>query len=357
MGRRNISNDLAQRILGRITAGAYTPGQFLPPERELAEFYEVNRLTLRKALTVLQERGLLERRRGRGTSIALNVAKAGNGASSGTISWLGQHESHTYTDLFFALNRAASLRGLPLNVLSESELDAWQSVSVNGRPNHLICTNARLATASALARDAGGILLCIDIVPQMTCQADVTIWGDRCGAMALAVRALVHQGHRRIAYVGRASDGEVGQPGNPGARLYGAYREELRMHGLSWSRLIDGSAGDGTEPSMDAAIAAQFAEPGSRPTGCVCDMDWRTLSVMRAAATVPLTIPRELSVIGLGNTPWAEAIRPALTSVSFPVEAMAQLAIDCIANGRSAMPRTFTVIGQVVERGTVAPPA
>lgn len=107
---------------------------------------------------------------------------------------------------------------------------------------------------------------------------------------------------------------------------------------------------------MDAAIAAQLSDTGSRPTACVCDMDWRALSVMRAAAAVQLTVPHHLSLIGLGDTPWAEAVRPALTSVSFPVEAMARLAIDSIAHGRSTSPRVFTVTGQVVERGTVAAP-
>jgi GntR family transcriptional regulator of arabinose operon len=357
MGRRNISNELAQRILGRITAGEYKPGQFLPPERELAESYDVNRLTLRKALAVLQERGLLERRRGRGTSVAIG-ANAGAGANSGPgIAWLGQHDTHIFTDLFFSLNRAASARSMALSVLAEPGLTGWSPVGANGSPNHIICTVGKLAQAAALPRDPGGVLVCIDILPQLTSTADVTIWGDRNGAMALAVRSLARQGHRRIAYVGRASDGEEGQPGNPGARLYGAYREELRQHGLSWHRLIDGSRGDGSEASMDAAIADQLAEPGSRPTACVCDMDWRALSVMRAASAVELAVPRDLSVIGLGDTPWAEAVRPALTSVSFPVEAMAQLAVDCIANGRSATPRIFTVTGQVVERGTAAAPA
>ena len=356
MGRRNISNDLAQRILGRITAGEYKPGQFLPPERELAESYDVNRLTLRKALAVLQTRGLLERRRGRGTSVAMG-ATAGGAAPTTNVAWLGQHDTHIFTDLFFALNRAASARSMALSVLAEPALASWSPVGANGSPNHLICTIGKLEQATALPRDPGGMLVCIDILPQLTSTADVTIWGDRNGAIAQAVRSLAKQGHRRIAYVGRTSDGEEGLPANPGARLYGAYREELRLHGLSWHRLIDGASEGGVEAAMDASIAAQLAEPGSRPTACVCDMDWRALSVMRAASAVNLAVPRDLSVIGLGDTPWAEAVRPALTSVSFPVEAMAQLAVDSIANGRCATPRTYTVTGQVVQRGSVAPPA
>ena len=354
MGRRNISNDLAQRVLARITGGEYKPGQFLPPERELAESYGVNRLTLRKALAVLQARGMLERRRGRGTSV---IAGASGAPTNASIAWLGPHETHTYTDLFFSLNRAASARSMAVSVLAEPGLAAWQPTGANGTPNHIVCTVGTLATAASLPRDPAGLLICIDILQQHACSADVCIWGDRNGAMAMAVRMLAAQGHRRIAYVGRSSDGEDGQPANPGARLYGAYREEVRLHGLSWHRTIDGSGPDGSEPAMDAAIAAQLADPGSRPTACVCDMDWRALAVMRAAAAVQLKVPGDLSIVGLGNTPWAEAVRPALTSVSFPVEAMAQLAVDCIALDRTTTPRVYTVTGQVIARGTVASPA
>lgn len=356
MGRRNISNELAQRILARITAGEWKPGQFLPPERELADSLDVNRLTLRKALAVLQGRGLLERRRGRGTSVASVGVPAGTNPGA-SIVWLGQHEAHVYTDLFFSLNRAASARGLAVGVLPDNGLAAWQPVGAGGAPNHIVCTAGRLAAATALPRDPAGMLVCVDILPQVQCSADLAVWGDRSGAIATAVRALAAQGHRRIAYVGRGSDGDVGQPMNPGARLYGAYREELRLHGIEWHRLIDGSSEGGQPESfMDAAIANQLAGP-DRPSACVCDMDWRALSVMRAAASLQLTVPRDLSVIGLGDTPWAEAVRPSLTSVAYPVEAMAEAVVDAIARGRPRQPRSCLLAGRLVARGTVAPPA
>ena len=45
-------------------------GQRLPSERDLAEQFEVSRMTLRQAITLLVEEGVLERRMGSGTFVA-----------------------------------------------------------------------------------------------------------------------------------------------------------------------------------------------------------------------------------------------------------------------------------------------
>ena len=59
-----------------------------------------------------------------------------------------------------------------------------------------------------------------------------------------------------------------------------------------------------------------------------------------------------------GDAPrFLEAVRPALTSVAYPVEAMAQTAIDGIVRGRPRLPQACLFAGRLVARGTVAPPA
>jgi GntR family transcriptional regulator len=61
---------IAEALLERIEAGELVPGDRLPPERELSEHLGVNRLTLRRALWVLESQGLLNRQQGRGTFVA-----------------------------------------------------------------------------------------------------------------------------------------------------------------------------------------------------------------------------------------------------------------------------------------------
>ncbi len=55
----------------RIEAGELRPGDAVPSERELARNYEVSLMTARHALAELEHDGLVDRRRGAGTFVAL----------------------------------------------------------------------------------------------------------------------------------------------------------------------------------------------------------------------------------------------------------------------------------------------
>jgi DNA-binding LacI/PurR family transcriptional regulator len=63
-----VYEKIASDIKGRIQGGEFTDGR-LPPERDLAEKYKVNRLTLRKAVDVLEKEKLLFRDSTRGTFV------------------------------------------------------------------------------------------------------------------------------------------------------------------------------------------------------------------------------------------------------------------------------------------------
>jgi GntR family transcriptional regulator len=60
---------IAERLTRDIVAGRLRPGDRLPPERRMAADLGVTVTTLRKALAVLTERGLLDRRQGSGNTI------------------------------------------------------------------------------------------------------------------------------------------------------------------------------------------------------------------------------------------------------------------------------------------------
>jgi GntR family transcriptional regulator len=61
---------IAEGLIGRIEAGYLAPGDQLAPERELSEQLGVNRMTLRRALRVLEAEGLVIRKHGVGTFVA-----------------------------------------------------------------------------------------------------------------------------------------------------------------------------------------------------------------------------------------------------------------------------------------------
>jgi GntR family transcriptional regulator len=62
---RKLSSELRAQILGRALA----PSAQVPTEAELQERYGVSRSVVRQALSALEQEGLVERRRGRGTTV------------------------------------------------------------------------------------------------------------------------------------------------------------------------------------------------------------------------------------------------------------------------------------------------
>jgi GntR family transcriptional regulator len=61
---------VADDIAGRVASGELAPGARLRSERELAEHYGVAYGTIRRAMEVLRERGLITSVHGRGTFVA-----------------------------------------------------------------------------------------------------------------------------------------------------------------------------------------------------------------------------------------------------------------------------------------------
>jgi GntR family transcriptional regulator, transcriptional repressor for pyruvate dehydrogenase complex len=60
---------ILQKITALIESGQLAPGDKLPPERTLAETFNVSRNSVREAIRVLSEKGILESRQGAGTYV------------------------------------------------------------------------------------------------------------------------------------------------------------------------------------------------------------------------------------------------------------------------------------------------
>lgn len=66
---------VAARMRDEILSGKQSPGERLPGEREMCEHFGVSRITLRHALRLLAEEGLVQRRHGSGNFVAPNPTR------------------------------------------------------------------------------------------------------------------------------------------------------------------------------------------------------------------------------------------------------------------------------------------
>lgn len=72
-------------LRGQIRSGDYKPGQALPTEDQLTKSYGVSRITVRRALSVLEQDGLILKKTGRGSYVSNKIEMLEPMKLSGTI--------------------------------------------------------------------------------------------------------------------------------------------------------------------------------------------------------------------------------------------------------------------------------
>ncbi|GGE23287.1 LacI family transcriptional regulator [Aureimonas endophytica] len=185
---------------------------------------------------------------------------------------------------------------------------------------------------------------------------------DDGAAARRATRLLVAAGHRRIAYL-TATDA-------PEARFRDLSQIVLTTVLGRLSGFLDAAAAAGLEaperfvrlnagaPRAAQAILAELLTGADRPTAILASDSKIALEVFRAARTLGLAIPRDLSLVTFDDAEWTSALSPAVTVLAQPSydlggEAMRMLA-ERIEGRREVRRRVFDT--PLIERESVAPP-
>lgn len=165
-----------------------------------------------------------------------------------------------------------------------------------------------------------------------------------------ATRALVDAGHRRIAHI-------TGLPGSWASRkrLKG-YQSTLRAAGVRFDgelvKVGDYHTDSGYQLTRELLTSAQ------PPTAIFCGNDRMALGAYFAAAEVGLRIPDDLSIVGYDDQEeLASALRPGLTSVLLPYQALGEWAVQQILGGAvTELPSRTYLPCPLVLRASVGPP-
>ena len=166
----------------------------------------------------------------------------------------------------------------------------------------------------------------------------------------LLTRHLIGAGHRAIAHIG-------------GPRDLLSVRERL----AGFVRAMDESGlkvlpqhvqlGAYTPEFGSGAMRAILAQP-NRPTAVFAASDYLALGVMRTLKSARLAVPRDISLAGFDDMPFAELVDPPLTTVRQPIEAMGRLGFGSLLqllNHETPPPLTRLPV-ELVVRHSVAPP-
>jgi LacI family transcriptional regulator len=176
---------------------------------------------------------------------------------------------------------------------------------------------------------------------------------DNAGALATAIDHLHACGHRRIAVL----SGPIHNTPSVRDRFLSAI-ERIKYHGLAcpdaWCAVTDDYENESTR------IAAQrLLDCGERPTAVALTGDLLALGLMSECRARGLDIPRDLSIIGCGDTNMGQYADPPLTTIRMPFVDMGRAAardlLALIAGGKP--PKLSILPHELVVRQSVAAPA
>ncbi len=221
------------------------------------------------------------------------------------------------------------------------------------RPRAIICntTDLPLEVLDALEgyRAEGGVLICYD--RSVTCKCDQVVF-DRADNTYQAAKHLLDLGHRDIGFF------EVSCPRPTPVRLEGLTRA-LGEHELQpREEWLFGSDSYGEFEDDGVRMAQYFLDLLHKPTAVCIVNDFAAVAFISQLQDAGFRVPEDVSVVGHDDRPIARYASVPLTSVSHPVDEIAQSVVDLLMqrlNGDCQEPfRLRTLRGELAVRQSTA---
>lgn len=180
-------------------------------------------------------------------------------------------------------------------------------------------------------------------------QGFASVTADVAGGMRQAIDHLRALGHRRIATVSGVHGLWSGQQGDAGLQ------QALSAYDLEQVALW------GAPSQFDGGIAAADMLLGSGASAIITPTDIVALGVLSRLADRGVSVPNEISVVGVGDVMLAAMSTPQLTSVALPKARAAHVGVELLLRMLQDVtlePEQIVLPAQLMVRGStgVAPP-
>ncbi|MEV1287272.1 EAL domain-containing protein [Micromonospora sp. NPDC049679] len=214
---------------------------------------------------------------------------------------------------------------------------AWEHVT-----GLIVINDAVSPRYLAALKEAGKSIVTVSHeLAELKCPA---VLADNSAGVRDAVRHLIEEGHRRIAFAGHLGAEDVRQ-------RYAAYRDTLRAHGLVDDPALVFSCDDNQEPGGEQAGRALLAA-GMPSTAVVAGTDTNAIGIMRVLTDAGHHLPDEQAIVGFDDMQAATYAVPHLSTVQQPVDMLGRTAVAVLLTELAAgtastaqhrVPTTFVV--------------
>ena len=295
-----LAKILRESIFQNTGKGIYK----LPSESELCEQYRMSRQTVRTALRLLTEEGLIEKRRGSGSF------STGLGAMQNTIAVIVNHAEEYTTPAFLAnVKSALNAKGYSINVYSTyskvSEeriiLQNLQNESIRGiiaEGSKTALPNPNLDLYEHLMAKGVSVLFAGGIYTGLTgcvCVKDDNYYGGY-----LLAKHLIQLGHTRIAGVFKIDDQQ-------GLERYSGFAAAMRGFNIPLPEELivwyTATRLEALESKSDTGFLSGLLHWNKEPySAVICQNDEVAYWLIRELSYTDIRVPENISVVSFDNS-------------------------------------------------------
>jgi GntR family transcriptional regulator of arabinose operon len=326
-----LAETLCEKISENLAHGIYK----LPTEAELCQKYRVSRQTVRSALFLLQERGVIESRQGSGSYATGLDTETDSNVIPILIS---SNQEYIYPNLLNDIRNELASFGYQLSVLETGNDTGRERAHLlsllENPPRGLIAEGCKSAFPSTnldlyeKLRAKGCFVLFLHNyyreLPDSIYVKDDNFYGG-----SLLAEHLINLGHTSIAGLFKVDDLQ-------GQERYHGVSSCLRDHGLS---LLDSHVGwftsldvEALEKKQDTRFLTSFIhEQLSGCTAVICYNDEIAYWIIKELTYAERLVPQDISVVCFDNSYLSDLSRVRITTLTHKPHEIGTCAADCMA--------------------------
>ncbi|MCL5409064.1 MAG: substrate-binding domain-containing protein [Candidatus Omnitrophica bacterium] len=307
-----VKNILKESLLN----GEYTSGEKFPSQNELAKKFGVVPNTIREAVSVLVNDGLLTRHHGKGTFVTSPTPRLTTKEIVGLIMPTTGHLYESFSKRI--------IHGLTDHnyfcIVNNHHWGNRNSIKkikdlIDRSPAILIIQGISKFPFNFLDNYPGKVIFLNNFESEKKLSRARYVLSDYFAGGRTVAEYFISLGHEKIIF--------YTHPISPGQRghlnLIKGAKTAFKEKNLSEENFII---------ITDENKIPNVLETEEKPMAVFCDGDFRAKLTYETAKRLNLRIPEDVSVIGYFNTPWCEIFQPNLTSVSIREEEMADYVIE-----------------------------
>lgn len=322
---------IANSLQEKIYHGTYSQTGYLPTEMEIAAMYNVSRQTVRHALSILVQNGLIERRQGSGSHIKQNSQSKRSKSIAVVTTYIN---NYIFPNILKDIQSVLSKNGYAVLVYAtQNHVDEERKILQNLLELHvdgLIMEGSKTALPSPNLDlyekfNKLGIPVVFLHGYYPTLKNVISITDDNFGGGYQLTKYLINKGHRQIAGIFKEDDMQ-------GHDRYYGYISALRDSGMDFS--------DNKVLWFDTARRLNFIQKDNPLmknfidnvlTGCsavICYNDEIAYSLIQLLISLNFKIPDDIAIVSFDNSQLSELSPVKITTLAHGTRKMGQKAAE-----------------------------